>query len=158
MASRITASAVAQRLRQARGNLTKEVKELNHRTLTRQLPRHFRFVESGSFWSPLLDDITDIDLMYLVRNKRASANHSIILIENAESLRNVAAQVMHTTLKYRIVITEGDSSNRIEEEHEDWASCLKMMQVCNPIVLTLHFSARCTGSARMAEGGEPVHL
>ena len=142
-ATRTIASDVAMRLRLARVSLTREVRQLSRYTLNEQLPSRFRFVDAGSFWSPLLDDITDIDLMYIVRGKSSDERKSMSP-QDAESLRSTAANVLKTTLKYRIVTTGRSSSTRIEEEHEDWASCFAMMQVRvfhHPV--SIHLSSVC---------------
>ena len=121
----ITARRVANRLQQHKDNLQREVKTLAHDTLKRQLPRGYEFQEAGSFWSPLLHDVTDVVVTFFPRKGSCP---SAMSPQDAELLHNAAARVLEATLKYRIVTARPGGCD-IEDEHEDWASCRRAMQV-----------------------------
>ena len=126
-----TARVVSDSLRQDKDILTQEVQHLAQGTLGRQLPAVYEFQEAGSFRSPLIRDVTDVDLAFFPQRGRCSPS---MPLQDAELLRSAAARVLQTTLKYRIVITKAGRCD-IEEEHQDWSSCLRMFQVrfsCHP--------------------------
>ena len=122
-----TARRVADTLLEYKNTLQQELKKLarSKGELKKFLPRGYVFQEAGSFWSPLLQDVTDVDLLFFPGDGSCPA---AMPLQHAESLRSAAARVLEVTLKYRIV-TAGPGGCDIEEEHEDWASCLRAMQV-----------------------------
>jgi hypothetical protein len=151
----VSARAVAARLRECKGPLTHEVEALIKARLRKLMPRGYKFMSSGSFWSPLLEDITDIDLMFARHSHghghspgqgngwahgngpshgldpghaHGHAYQASVTLEAANRLNRAAGRVLQATLKYRVAL-DVPGGPSIEEEHLDWASCLKMIQV-----------------------------
>lgn len=120
-----SSSAVAQSLRQDKARLKREVLQLAEYTLSRLLPRDYSFQESGSFWSYLVEDVTDIDLMFM-RGQAAASSH--VSLHEAELLQSAAERVLQFTANYRLVFLQPGGSP-VELELSSWDSCRKQMKV-----------------------------
>jgi hypothetical protein len=143
MDNEVSARAVAARLRQYKGTLTSEVEWLLRSRLRKLMPRGYTFMPkaSAAFWSPLLEDIIDIDLKFAGPSHRHAFQASVRL-EAANMMYRAAGRVMQTTLKYRVLL-DVPGAPEIEEEHRDWAMCLEMIQVTSATTSrTLHVRTR----------------
>jgi hypothetical protein len=126
MASSYDARMVWSRLRQAKNSLKQEVRQLINGSLLSQLPCGYEFQERGSFWSYLIPDVTDIDLMFV----RTSTSPGSISDADVEMLHRAAGSVLQSIMKYRVVFANNRSpSSRIAMEYYDWATCRRKMKV-----------------------------
>jgi hypothetical protein len=127
----VSARAVAARLRQCKGTLTHEVEWLVQSRLRKLMPRGFTFMPkaSAAFWSPLIEDIIDIDLKFAGQSyAHGHAYKASVPLEAANMMYRAAGRILQTTLKYRFLL-DVPGAPEIEEEHRDWAMCLEMIQV-----------------------------
>jgi hypothetical protein len=125
MSSGYSAHEVANKLRRCKNRLEEEVRQLAA-SLERQLPGGYEFREAGSFWTYLLRDVTDVDLMFTHRATGPSA----VSVEDAEGLRNAAGGVLQAVSKYRVVFVPSNFGNpRVEEEYDNWDDCRRMIIV-----------------------------
>jgi hypothetical protein len=127
----LSARVVAARLRQCKSTLTREVEWLVRSRLRKLMPRGYTFQPKAStaFWSPLLEDIIDIDLKF-AGPSHGHAYQASVRLEAANRMYRAAGRVLQTMLKYRVLL-HVPGAPEIEEEHRDWATCLEMIQVAS---------------------------
>jgi hypothetical protein len=131
VSSRYNARDVANKIRHNKSDLEDEVREFAS-SLAHRLPDGYGFREAGSFWSYLLHDVTDIDLMFL----HWANETSTVSIGDAEMLHSAAEEVLPAVVKYRAVyVGDGFGPPRIEQEYNNWDNCHRMILVRTSSVL-----------------------
>jgi hypothetical protein len=122
----INARDVAKKLRKCKTRLENEVRELST-SLVQHLPRDYEFKEAGSFWSYLLHDVTDVNVMFQHRAAGRSAS-----LEDAEALRSAAEEVLQAVMKYRVVFAPRSSESaetQFSRKYDNWEDCRRDITV-----------------------------